>query len=121
MTAHRVAQHALCLFGLTRLAWQVLNVVEDNPQATDTDVLTVLAANADVPALTAAIETAVADGWATRPEPSRLTLTDIGRARLAGAAEHVDAFRALSTAGITDEEYRIAVTVLERMTRNLES
>ncbi|MGW0752370.1 hypothetical protein [Streptomyces sp. NPDC002587] len=74
-----------------------------------------------MPALTAAVETVVADGWATRPEPSRLTLTDIGRARLARAAERVDAFRTLSTAGIADEEYRIAVTVLERMARNLES
>ncbi|MFJ2862598.1 MarR family winged helix-turn-helix transcriptional regulator [Kitasatospora sp. NPDC087314] len=110
----------LAEFGLTRLAWQILNVVGDDPQATDTDVLTVLAANADATALTDAIGTAVADGWAARPEPGRLTLTDDGRAHLAKVAERVDAFRELSTAGITREEYRIAVTVLERMTHNLE-
>ncbi|MFD7454949.1 MarR family winged helix-turn-helix transcriptional regulator [Kitasatospora sp. NPDC059827] len=110
----------LAEFGLTRLAWQVLNVVGDDPQATDTDVLTVLAANADAAALTGAVETAIANGWAARPEPGRLALTDDGRLRLAEAAERVDAFRELSTAGITHEEYRIAVTVLERMTHNLE-
>ncbi len=106
-------------FGLTRIAWQVLNVVEDTPQATDADVLTVLAANADTATLTGAIETVTADGWVARPEPDRLALTDEGRTRLAEVAERVDAFRELSTAGITHEEYRIAVTVLERMTQNL--
>lgn len=110
----------LAEFGLTRLAWQVLNVVEDDPQATDARVLTALAANATAPRLAAAIETVVAGGWVTRPEPARLALTDDGRARLAEAAGRVNAFRDLSTAGITQEEYRTAVTVLERMTRNLE-
>ncbi|MGW1992121.1 MarR family winged helix-turn-helix transcriptional regulator [Embleya sp. NPDC001921] len=108
-------------FGLTRLAWQVLNVVEGDPRATDADVRTVLAANADVADLTAAVEAVLADGWVSRPAPSRLALTDDGRARLAEVAERVGTFRELSTAGITDEEYRIAVTVLERMTRNLET
>ncbi|MFD7257251.1 MarR family winged helix-turn-helix transcriptional regulator [Streptomyces sp. NPDC059874] len=111
----------LAEFGLTRLAWQVLNVVEDDPGVTDRAVLDHLAANADADALTAAIEAVVADGWAARPEPGRLTLTDDGHARLAEVGERVDAFRALSTAGIPDEDYRTAVTVLERMTRNLET
>ncbi|MFD9620796.1 hypothetical protein ACFWB2_26370 [Streptomyces virginiae] len=38
-------------FGLTRLDWQVLNVVKDDPRATDTTVLTTLAAGADAGAL----------------------------------------------------------------------
>ncbi|MCX5199802.1 MarR family winged helix-turn-helix transcriptional regulator [Streptomyces sp. NBC_00249] len=106
--------------GLTRLGWQVLNVVEDTPQATDTDVLTFLAANAGPADLTAAIRTGLDDGWLTRPEAGRLALTADGRTRLAAVAEHVAAFRALSTTGISPEEYRIAVSVLERMTHNLE-
>ncbi|WP_433248257.1 MarR family winged helix-turn-helix transcriptional regulator [Streptosporangium sp. CA-135522] len=108
-------------FGLTRIAWQVLNVVEDNPRAADADVLTVLAANADTPTLTAAIDTVLADGWASRPEPTLLTLTDDGRARLTEVAERVAAFRDLSTRGISLQEYRTAVSVLERMTGNLEA
>ncbi|MDR3082807.1 MAG: MarR family transcriptional regulator [Streptomyces sp.] len=106
--------------GLTRLAWQFLNVVQDTPEAADTEVLTVLAANADAADLTAAVETLLADGWLTRPAPGRLALTDTGRARHARAAERVDAFRELSLTGITHEEYRTAVTVLERMTGNVE-
>ncbi|GAB7184973.1 hypothetical protein ATKI12_4804 [Kitasatospora sp. Ki12] len=111
----------LAEFGLTRLAWQVLNVVADDPRATDTRILAVLAANADADALADAVETVLAGDWAARPEPGRLALTADGRARLAQVAERVDAFRERSAAGITDEEYRIAVTVLERMTHNLES
>ncbi|MFD0351426.1 hypothetical protein ACFQ0M_45980 [Kitasatospora aburaviensis] len=57
--------------------------------------------------------------WATRPAPGRLALTDAGRARLALVGERVAAFREASTAGITPEEYRTAVSVLERMTHNL--
>ncbi|MGW3322675.1 MarR family winged helix-turn-helix transcriptional regulator [Streptomyces virginiae] len=106
-------------FGLTRLAWQVLNVVKDDPRATDTAVLTALAAGADAAASTSAVASVLAGGWVTRPRPGRLALTDDGRARLVEVALRVDAFRELSARGITREEYVTAVTVLERMTRNL--
>ncbi|MFJ3793325.1 MarR family winged helix-turn-helix transcriptional regulator [Kitasatospora sp. NPDC090091] len=109
----------LAEYGLTRLAWQVLNVVADDPQATDTTVRTVLAANASPAELTAAVTAVLTDGWATRPAPEHLVLTDAGRTRLALVGERVAAFRQASTAGITPEEYRTAVSVLERMTRNL--
>ncbi|GGX00112.1 MarR family winged helix-turn-helix transcriptional regulator [Streptomyces noursei] len=119
LTCHMNAM--LAEFGLTRTAWQVLNVIEKDPQTTDTEVLTVLAANADIGTLTTAIETVMADGWIARPEPGRLALTGDGRARLSDVAERVHAFRDLSTTGITREEYRITVAVLERMTHNLEN
>ncbi|AWS44333.1 MarR family winged helix-turn-helix transcriptional regulator [Streptosporangium sp. 'caverna'] len=108
-------------FGLTRIAWQVLNVVEDTAQISDTDVLSALAANADVPTLTAVIETVLADGWVTRPTSDRLTLTSDGRRRLAKVAERVNAFRELSMSGISTNEYLTAVGVLERMTHNIEA
>ncbi|WP_354638892.1 MarR family transcriptional regulator [Kitasatospora camelliae] len=110
----------LAEFGLTRLAWQVLNVVEDTAQARDADVHTVLAANADAAARTAALETVLADGWADRPSPGRLDLTADGRARLARVAERVADFRTRCTEGVPAEDYRTAVAVLERITRNLE-
>ncbi|MFB6617965.1 MarR family winged helix-turn-helix transcriptional regulator [Streptomyces sp. NPDC056367] len=112
---------ALAGFGLTRLAWQVLNAVADDPEATDASVRDHLAANATADALTGAVGTVVRDGWALRPGPGRLALTEAGRTRLAEVSERVDAFRALSTHGISDEEYRTAVSVLERMTHNLET
>ncbi|MEV5238113.1 MarR family winged helix-turn-helix transcriptional regulator [Streptomyces cinnamoneus] len=108
-------------FGLTRIGWQVLNVVDDAPEATDAHVLSTLAANADRSTLAVAIERILADGWATRPAPGRLALTPDGRRRLAEAAGRVDGFRELCTHGISPEEYRTAVLVLERMTHNLEA
>ncbi|MGW4895791.1 MarR family winged helix-turn-helix transcriptional regulator [Kitasatospora sp. NPDC004240] len=107
--------------GLTRLAWQVLNVVRDDPAATDAAVLAVLVANAEAPALTAAVGRLLDDAWLTRPAPDRLALTADGRARLARAAERITAFRAASMTGISPEEYRTAVSVLERMTANVET
>ncbi|QKG19122.1 MarR family winged helix-turn-helix transcriptional regulator [Actinomadura verrucosospora] len=111
----------LAEFGLTRLAWQVLNAVQDATETTDGDVLKMLAANADVPALTAAIDTVLTGGWASRPAQDRLALTPQGVHRLAGVAERVEAFRALSMTGISMDEYRTTVSVLERMTHNLET
>ncbi|MFD7781551.1 MarR family winged helix-turn-helix transcriptional regulator [Streptomyces nojiriensis] len=110
---------ALADFGLTRLGWQVLNAVKDDPQATDSAVRTALATGADTAALTSAVASLLTGGWVTRPRPDRLALTDDGRARLAETARRVADFRELSATGITREEYVTAVTVLERMTRNL--
>ncbi|MEW2812189.1 MarR family winged helix-turn-helix transcriptional regulator [Streptomyces massasporeus] len=108
-------------FGLTRVAWQVLNVIHDTPDATDVDVLSALSANADIHTLTAAVEAVLAGGWASRPAPDRFALTRSGRRRLNEVAERVATFRALSTSGISPDEYRTAVLVLERMTHNLET
>ncbi|WP_433560707.1 MarR family winged helix-turn-helix transcriptional regulator [Nocardia sp. CA-151230] len=123
-TDHAFTTHMnlmLAEFGLTRICWQVLNVVADTAEATDTDIHTVLAANADRAVLDAAIATTLADGWTTRPGPARVALTDDGRHRLTQVTDRVAAFRTLSMHDITDDEYRTAVSVLERMTRNIET
>jgi hypothetical protein len=111
----------LAEFGLTRIGWQVLNVIQDTPDVTDTEVLSTLAANADTARLTAAIDTVLTHDWASRPAPGRLALSPEGAQHLARVAKRVDAFRELSTTGISPDEYRTAVSVLKRMTRNLET
>ncbi|MGW1117017.1 MarR family winged helix-turn-helix transcriptional regulator [Streptomyces tanashiensis] len=116
----RVMDGTLGEFGLTRVAWQVLNLAKEDGGTTDAEVLSVLAANADVPALTAAVDTVLADGWVSRPAPGRLALTPEGSRRLTEVATHVAAFRTRSVEGITPEEYGTAVRVLERMIENLE-
>ncbi len=110
-------------FGVTRIAWQILNVIGDAPETAvaDADVLSALCANADPHTLTAAVDTVLADGWACRPAPDRLSLTRSGRQRLTEVAERVEMFRDLSTRGISPDEYRTAVLVLERMAHNLET
>ncbi|MFI0738886.1 MarR family winged helix-turn-helix transcriptional regulator [Streptomyces sp. NPDC021100] len=116
----RAMDGVLAEHGLTRTAWQVLNVVRAGRDTADDEVLSVLAANADASALRAAVRVLLDDGWVSRPAPGRLTLAPEGNRRLAAAAERVDAFRAVSVAGISRDEYRTAVLVLERMTRNVE-
>ncbi|MFF4689691.1 hypothetical protein [Streptomyces sp. NPDC001307] len=54
-------------YGLTRLDWQVLNVIGDTaPEATDSAVLSALAARADVLTLTDSVDAVLTGGWATR-------------------------------------------------------
>ncbi|MFD4907910.1 MarR family transcriptional regulator [Kitasatospora purpeofusca] len=110
----------LAEYGLTRLTWQVLNVVAADPRTTDTTVLTSLTANASPAELPDAITAVLADGWVLRPAAERLAPTENGRARLARVGERVAAFREASVAGISPEEYRTAVGVLEGMALNLE-
>ncbi|MFD5793378.1 MarR family transcriptional regulator [Streptomyces diastatochromogenes] len=107
-------------YGLTRLTWQVLNVVRSAPGTADAAVAAALAAGADPAALAAAVHTVLADGWTTRPAPGLLALTSEGDARLAVVTERVAVFREEVIAGISLKEYGTAVRVLERMTRNLE-
>ncbi|MEV8586509.1 MarR family winged helix-turn-helix transcriptional regulator [Streptomyces sp. NPDC051180] len=116
----RVMDGTLGEFGLTRVAWQVLNVVRDGDGATDAEVLSTLSANAGPTVLTAAVDTVLADGWASRPAPGRLALTPDGTRRLDEVAAHVAAFRRRSVDGISTDEYGTAVRVLERMIANLE-
>ncbi|AOR33508.1 hypothetical protein BFF78_22770 [Streptomyces fodineus] len=118
----RAMNGVLSEFGLTRLDWQVLHVIRDTaPEATDSDVLTALAAHADVLTLRAAVDAVLTGGWATRPAPQRLALTPDGHRRLASVTARVDTFRGLSMTGISPDEYRTAVHVLERMTHNAEA
>ncbi|MFF9426967.1 MarR family winged helix-turn-helix transcriptional regulator [Streptomyces sp. NPDC014746] len=115
----RVMDGTLGEFGLTRVAWQVLNTVGKEAGIADAELLRILADNADAPTLATAVETTLTGGWTTRPTPGRLALTPDGTARLAEVTEHVRAFRARSVEGITPEEYGTAVRVLERMIENL--
>ncbi|WP_327092095.1 hypothetical protein OIE66_16115 [Nonomuraea sp. NBC_01738] len=107
--------------GLDRLAWQVLNLVNESGECPDAHVLTTLRANAGRPALEAAVATVLDAGWATRPAPGTITLTDTGRHHLAGVRERVSAFRELSTEGISQADYDTTIAVLRRMTRNLDA
>ncbi|WP_330182638.1 hypothetical protein OHB26_02610 [Nocardia sp. NBC_01503] len=113
--------NTLAEFGITRLAWQVLNVVRDGGDVTDDEVRAILVANADTAELDTAITLVLTGGWASRPAHEHLALTDTGRERLVKVGEHINTFREISLAGVTDAEYRTAVSVLERMTGNLES
>ncbi|MEU5876341.1 hypothetical protein [Spirillospora sp. NPDC047279] len=108
LTAHM--DRTLAEFGLTRVAWQMLNVIKSGADFSE------LQANADATTLGTTFDTLVADGWTTR-EP---TLTPEGRARLTDVAERIATFRERSMAGISPDDYRTTIGVLERITANLD-
>ncbi|MEV8560974.1 hypothetical protein AB0478_31840 [Streptomyces sp. NPDC051917] len=63
----RAMNGVLSEYGLTRLDWQVLNVIRDTaPEATDSAVLSALAARADLLTLTDSVDAVLTGGWTTR-------------------------------------------------------
>ncbi|MFJ8040434.1 MarR family winged helix-turn-helix transcriptional regulator [Kitasatospora sp. NPDC096147] len=102
---------------LTRLGWQLLGSARES--TTDRAVHAELAANATPSELTETIELLLRTGWLTRPAAGHLALTDTGSRCLAEAGTRVAAFRATATAGVSDQDYRTTVRVLERIVGNL--
>ncbi|MFD0383172.1 hypothetical protein ACFQ2B_14875 [Streptomyces stramineus] len=63
----------------------------------------------------------LARGWLTADAAGRLLLTDTGREARGRIKELVTELRAEIHEGIPDEEYVIALSVLQRMIRNVEA
>jgi hypothetical protein len=110
--------------GVTRRQWQLMNVLARGGATVaqlDTAVAPFLApategapAESSVEHLTELIDSAWVDATATGYE-----LTERGRAALERLGEVVAEQRTVSTRGVSDDEYRAAVGVLERVARNL--
>lgn len=110
--------------GVTRRQWQLLNVLARGPATVEqlnAAVAPFLApaseqgpAESSVEHLTELIESAWVDATVSGYE-----LTERGRVALERLGEVVAEQRAVSTEGVSDEEYRATVSVLERVARNL--
>lgn len=66
-----------------------------------------------------AVDSLLHRGWLGADDTGRLTLTDAGRAAKDQTRDLVAHLRAEIHAGISDEEYAAALTVLQRMIRNV--
>lgn len=111
--------------GLTRVGWQVLNVLRSETGQPEAQVFDVLQANASRTALSETIAHLSAKGWIVRvddpadaPAPI-LKLTHTGRDHHARVQEPITQFRQQSLRGITAEEYQLAIGVLERIIQNV--
>lgn len=111
--------------GLTRVGWQVLNVLQTDAGLPETQVYEVLRANASRTTLVDTLADLVAKGWVIRrhdqhnPAEPSLKLTEAGRAHHALVQEPITQFRLQSLHGITTEEYQLAISVLERIIQNV--
>ena len=114
-------EHALASEGCTRRHWQVLNTLETGALAEreiERAVLPFLTADP------AGVRSILADlrqrGWAEPLDASRVQLTAAGRSTHRRLQAEVAAHRQRISEGVTEQDYRTTVEVLERMAGNLE-
>ncbi|MFI6790482.1 MarR family winged helix-turn-helix transcriptional regulator [Nonomuraea sp. NPDC050383] len=106
---------------LTRRHWQVMNVLHRSPRTTE-ELAEALRPFWVPGAITQEDVTGelARRGWLSRDDAGRHTLTADGRAGHAAVRRKVDGIRATFLAGLTEEEYRETVGVLQHMAGNLE-
>ena len=106
--------------GLTRRHWQVLTALQPGPvtvQELDGRLAPFL--DGREPTTGPVLDDLAARGWATRSPDGRAAATPAGAAAHERLLADVSAQRRRVTEGITAEEYRATVAVLERMAANL--
>ncbi|MEV6551483.1 MarR family winged helix-turn-helix transcriptional regulator [Streptomyces sp. NPDC051597] len=117
----RHSQTALAHIDLTQPQWWALNNVVRAEHGLTREEIRAL----DVPygmgseVIAQASDALMHRGWLVAGTDGRLTLTDQGRAGFARAQGHMAQVRADLVGDITDEEYAVAVSVLQRVTDNL--
>jgi DNA-binding MarR family transcriptional regulator len=112
--------HLLEQDGITRVGWQLLNVLNRGDAVAQSEVYAVMQANADAETLRATIEQLIAKGWVVRTERAQeLALTDEGRRELARIRRRIGEFRQQSLQGVSEDDYRTMIAVLERIISNL--
>jgi DNA-binding PadR family transcriptional regulator len=105
--------------GLTRRHWQVCNVLHGRPASVaEVDEAVQPFLDAQEPSLAPVLDQLVSDGWAQR-DGTRFELSAAGVARFDRVLDRVSAFRRSAIEGIADDEYNVAISVLERMAGNL--
>jgi DNA-binding MarR family transcriptional regulator len=106
--------------GLTRRHWQVLTALQTGPvtvQELDARLAPFLGGRE--PTTGPVLDGLAARGWVTRTAGGRAAVTPAGAAAHERLLADVSAHRRRVTGGITAEEYRATVAVLERMAANL--
>ncbi|MFC7401435.1 MarR family winged helix-turn-helix transcriptional regulator [Citricoccus sp. GCM10030269] len=114
---------SLAEHGLTRTQWQLMNSLTTRPQTTEElgQTLAPAAENTaeDGPStVTEHLDELVESGWLV-VEGNLYTLTSTGHTSGERVAAVVEEMRAEITEGIDDEQYRMVVSALQTMARNL--
>ncbi|MFI1255526.1 MarR family winged helix-turn-helix transcriptional regulator [Streptomyces netropsis] len=123
-TVLQYIQSAMARLDITQPHWWVINHVNDSDEGLTRDELRVrLGTFVDngQEMVGRAADGLLARGWLTADATGRLRLTDTGQEARGRIKELVDGLRAEIHEGIPDEEYVIALSVLQRMIRNVEA
>ncbi|MGI5525880.1 MarR family winged helix-turn-helix transcriptional regulator [Streptomyces syringium] len=117
-------QSAMARLDITQPHWWVINHVSGADEGLTRDELRVrLGGFVDngEEMVGRAADGLLARGWLTADAAERLRLTDTGREARGRIKKLVDGLRAEIHEGIPNEEYVIALSVLQRMIRNVEA
>jgi DNA-binding MarR family transcriptional regulator len=106
--------------GLTRLEWQVLNVIHDKGTARREDLVDALRPFADAATIDSVVLALVAREIVSGSAAAVFTLTKAGLELFEKALAAQLVLRQQAMTGISDEEYSVVVNVLERLVANLE-
>ena len=106
--------------GLTRLGWQVLNVVRDEHPARRDDLVNTLRPFADAAAVDIAVNELTARDVIAGSPSAGFAVTSAGSELYEQALAAQILIRQQAVAGISDAEYAAAVAVLQRLVENLE-
>jgi len=111
--------------GVSRLDWQVLNILNETSTASKERIFETMLAFVDAPGVDEIVTRLVGRGWAEQTETSRtgtveFQLTQEGR-RMHGVilATQKEVRRGVMQ-GISEEEYATVIRVLQRLVSNLE-
>lgn len=106
--------------GLTRLDWQILNVVRDGPAVTGNEITETLKPFADAATVNVAVSNLADRNLISGSAEAGLTLTPHGVELYERALLAQKAVRQKATIGISETEYATTVDVLQRLVENLE-
>ena len=106
--------------GLTRLGWQLLNVVRDEHPARRDDLVNTLRPFADAAAVDAAVGELTARDLIAGSPSAGFALTSAGSELYEQALAAQILIRQQAVAGISDADYAATVGVLQRLVENLE-
>ena len=106
--------------GLTRRHWQLLDLVAGGPAGQQELAAALAPFVSDSPVeITAVIDDLTVRGWFERNPGSDLSITAAGVAAHRAISERVAATRRRLARGISGEDYRATIDVLQRMSANL--
>jgi len=106
---------------LTRRHWQIMNVLRESPQQ-ETGLTEAVRPFWGPGAITLDEVTGelTRRGWLTQDDTGRYALTPAGQAGHAAVEQKVRGIRSTLVTGLTEQDYRDTVRVLQRMAENLE-
>ena len=106
---------------LTRRHWQIMNVLRESPQqqAGLTEATRPFWGPGAI-TLDEVTSELTRRGWLTQDNTGRYALTPVGQAGHAAVEQKVHGIRSTFLTGLTEQDYRGTVRVLQRMAENLE-